>query len=442
MPNHSRPHSTIAGTSRLPGSGSCLMATMAPTTRRHSVSAPGDRSRPAERIPTKAEAQSPTVSRAAARARTSSRRAVRTRARYVGEASMPVETPRGAQTGHGLARRRSGACAPPHADDLAHGRLAVRDPRVQRPYGEVEAAGLDLLELGHERVEPPPLLVDLDDVARPDALRAAALRGGLRRRGEKGRLAHRGPTLAPRPDSGRRARHSELMQLPVMPPVEPMLAAPVAGIPAGHYYEPKWDGFRSIVFRDGDEVEIGSRNGRPMARYFPDVVAAVKGSLPARCVVAGYRPHKSGSDAVGSLLLGLYIDDTAPASPWSDRLGGLAPVGVVGAFPMARRRELFAELQPLVCSFDEHPWQWAAHEAGARGRTGNGSRWNPDKSLSFVPLRPERVVEVRYDHMEGPRFRHPPQFVRWRPDRDAASCGYAQLERPVRFDLAEVLGAR
>src|SRR5919197_1033233 len=189
MPNHSRPHTTIAGMSRLPGSGSRLIATtapraMAPTTRRHSVSAPGDRSRPAERIPTKAEAQSPTVSRAAARARTSSRRAVRTRARYVGEASMPVETPGGAQTGHGLARRSSGACAPPHADDLAHGRLAVRDPRVQRPYGEVEAAGLDLLELGHERVEPPPLLVDLDDVAR----RADAGRPG---RGDPGRALPR-----------------------------------------------------------------------------------------------------------------------------------------------------------------------------------------------------------------------------------------------------------
>src|SRR5215207_8057705 len=77
------------------------------------------------------------------------------------------------------------------------------------------------------------------------------------------------------------------MRLPVMPPVEPMLAAPVAGIPPGRFYEPKWDGFRAIVFRDGDEVEIGSRNGRPMARYFPEVVAAVRESLPARCVVDG-----------------------------------------------------------------------------------------------------------------------------------------------------------
>jgi ATP-dependent DNA ligase len=363
------------------------------------------------------------------------------------------------------------------------------------------------------------------------------------------------------------------MQLPVMPPVEPMLARPVRGIPPGQFYEPKWDGFRSIVFRDGDEVEIGSRNGRPMARYFPEVVAAAKENLPERCVVdgeivvaggrgldfwalqqrlhpaasrvgllaeqtpaqfiafdllalgdedytpkpfsarraalegalaaaahrihltpitrdpdlaarwfelfegagldgliakdgdqpyqpnkrvmakvkhertadcvvAGYRVHKSGPDAIGSLLLGLYIDEAAPKSPWADMFTGLAPVGVIGAFPMARRRELFTELQPLVCGFEEHPWRWAADEAARSDRMGPGSRWNPDKSLTFVPLRPERVVEVRYDHMEGPRFRHPPQFVRWRPDRDPTSCGYAQLERPVRFELAEVLAGR
>ena len=361
------------------------------------------------------------------------------------------------------------------------------------------------------------------------------------------------------------------MRLPVMPPVAPMLAKPVGAIPPGWFYEPKWDGFRSIVFRDGDEVEIGSRNGRPMARYFPDVVAAAKQSLPPRCVVdgeivvadgpgldfwalqqrlhpaasrvrllseqtpaslivfdllaladddltgrpfserrtaleralaeavppvhltpitrdaelarrwfeqfegagldgliakageqtyqpdkrvmakikhertadcvvAGYRLHKSGADAVGSLLLGLYDDGTRPASQWGDHFGGLAPVGVIGAFPLARRRELLLELQPLVTDLADHPWSWAAGEATARASRGAGSRWNPGKDLSFVPLRPERVVEVRYDHMEGPRFRHPPQFVRWRPDRDPASCGYAQLERPVRFELGEILG--
>ena len=347
-----------------------------------------------------------------------------------------------------------------------------------------------------------------------------------------------------------------------MPPVAPMLAKPVRDIPPGQLYEPKWDGFRSIIFRDGDEVEIGSRNERPMTRYFPDVVAAVLANFPDRavidgeivvpdtarntldfealqqrihpaasrvrllaeqtpasfiafdllalgdddltgdpladrratleraladaappihltpvtrdfdtarhwfdqfegagldgliakqldlpyqpdkrvmskikhertadCVVAGYRVHKSGPDAIGSLLLGLYDDR-----------GVLASVGVVGAFPMAVRRSLFTELQPLVTGFDGHPWDWAAHLQGERTpRKNETSRWNAGKDLSFVPLRPERVVEVRYDYMEGQRFRHTTQFVRWRPDRDPSSCTYDQLEQPVRFNLADVL---
>jgi ATP-dependent DNA ligase len=357
------------------------------------------------------------------------------------------------------------------------------------------------------------------------------------------------------------------MQLPVMPPIAPMLAKPAAAIPRGQLYEPKWDGFRAIVFRDGEEVEIGSRKERPMTRYFPDVVAAVRRGFPPRavidgeivirgdggldfwalqqrihpaasrvnrlaeetpasfvafdllalgdddltgrpfaqrraaleraladaappvhvtpltrdldeardwferfegagldgliakhpdltyqpdkrvmtkikhvrtadCVVAGYRVHKAAADAIGSLLLGLHVDAAAPASHWQDRTGGLAPVGVIGAFPMARRRELFAELQPLVVDIAEHPWSWAA---GFSGGPEGGSRWNPGKDLSFVPLRPERVVEVRYDYLEGARFRHPPQFVRWRPDREPGSCGFAQLDRPARFDVADVL---
>jgi ATP-dependent DNA ligase len=107
---------------------------------------------------------------------------------------------------------------------------------------------------------------------------------------------------------------------------------------------------------------------------------------------------------------------------------------------MTRRRELLAELQPLVVPVEEHPWNWAAHDSGERTpRRNETSRWNAGKDLSFVPLRPERVVEVRYDYMEGTRFRHTTQFVRWRPDRDPASCTYDQLERPVRFSLADVL---
>ena len=350
------------------------------------------------------------------------------------------------------------------------------------------------------------------------------------------------------------------MQLPVMPPVAPMLAKSVDKIPEAGHFEPKWDGFRSIIFRDGDEVEIGSRNERPMTRYFPEVVAAALANLPERCVVdgeiviageggldfeallqrihpaasrvkllaeqtpasfvafdllaladddltgrpfserrellvealkpagppihvtpatrdralaeqwfesfegagldgivakplngtyqpdkrtmfkikhartadcvvAGYRVHKSGPGLVGSLLLGLYAED-----------GTLASVGVVGAFPMARRKELFEELAPLVTDFDDHPWAWAKQETGTRTpRESEGSRWNAGKDLSFVPLRPELVVEVRYDHMEGRRFRHTAQFNRWRPDRDPQSCTYAQLERPVHFELDEIV---
>ncbi|OBF00253.1 ATP-dependent DNA ligase [Mycolicibacterium elephantis] len=350
------------------------------------------------------------------------------------------------------------------------------------------------------------------------------------------------------------------MKLPVMPPVRPMLAKSVDAIPPDASYEPKWDGFRSICFRDGAEVEFGSRNERPMTRYFPELVAAAVAELPPRCVidgeivvatdhgldfealqqrihpaasrvnmlaeqtpaafiafdllalgdddyterpfterraaltealagsgpsfhltpvttdlatahrwfdefegagldgviakpldltyqpdkrvmfkikhtrtadcvVAGYRVHKSGADAVGSLLLGLYKDD-----------GTLASVGVIGAFPMATRRQLFSELQPLVTTFEEHPWNWAAHMAGDRTpRRNEGSRWNAGKDLSFVPLRPERVVEVRYDHMEGERFRHTAQFNRWRPDRDPRSCTYDQLEVPVKFRLDDIV---
>jgi ATP-dependent DNA ligase len=159
------------------------------------------------------------------------------------------------------------------------------------------------------------------------------------------------------------------------------------------------------------------------------VMFKIKHERTADCVVAGYRLHKSGDDAIGSLLLGLYNDK-----------GDLASVGVVGALPMARRRELFTELQPLVTGFEGHPWNWANQEPGAMTpRRAEGSRWNAGKDLSFVPLRPERVLEVRYDHMEGARFRHTAQFARWRPDREPSSCTYAQLEEPVSFDLGEIL---
>ncbi len=165
--------------------------------------------------------------------------------------------------------------------------------------------------------------------------------------------------------------------------------------------------------------------------YQPDkrVMYKIKHERTADCVVAGYRVHKSGPDRIGSLLLGIYND-----------AGDLANVGVIGAFPIERRAELFAELQPLVTTFEGHPWDWARQLEGSRTpRNAEGSRWSGGKDLTFTPLRPERVVEVRYDHMEGVRFRHTAQFVRWRPDREPRSCTYAQLEEPVRFDLTEIL---
>ncbi|MEK2478318.1 MULTISPECIES: ATP-dependent DNA ligase [Streptomyces] len=352
------------------------------------------------------------------------------------------------------------------------------------------------------------------------------------------------------------------MDLPVMPPVSPMLAKAVAKIPAGMQYEAKWDGFRVIVFRDGDEVEIASRTTKSLSRYFPEVLAAARAELPPRCVldgeiviahdgrlhfeellerihpadsrvrtlaartpaslvafdllaldsaslldepqtarrealveavrparapvhlapattdrelaqrwfaqfegagldgviakppdlpyrpgervmykvkhartadcvVAGYRLHKSGP-VVGSLLLGLHDD-----------AGHLQHVGVCASFPMARRRALVEELAPLrMDDATGHPWGAWADEAAHAGRRmpGGPSRWSGGKDLSWVPLRPERVCEVGYDHMEGSRFRHTAQFRHWRPDRTPESCTYAQLEEPVGYDLGELLG--
>ena len=359
---------------------------------------------------------------------------------------------------------------------------------------------------------------------------------------------------------------TDAMDLPVVPPVKPMLAKPAAALPTGEgwFYEPKWDGFRCIVFRDGDEVELGSRNERPLTRYFPDVAEAVKAQLPERCVVdgeivvprgdrldfesllqrihpaasrvaklaaetpasfvafdllalgdeslmntpfaerlarlrvalagvqapvyvstitrdaevgrrwfaefegagldgviakrgdqpyspdqrlmtkvkhvrtadcvvAGFRWHKSGP-VVGSLLLGLYDD-----------AGTLHHIGVAASFPMRRRAELVEALATYRGeALEGHPWQdWANAQTNGDGEQrmpGATSRWNAGKDLSWVPLRPELVVEIRYDQLEGSRLRHTGQFQRWRTDREARSCTYDQLEVPVKYDLAEVLG--
>jgi ATP-dependent DNA ligase len=166
----------------------------------------------------------------------------------------------------------------------------------------------------------------------------------------------------------------------------------------------------------------------------------IKHARTADCVLAGFRWHKTSTEAqplVGSLLLGLYNDE-----------GKLQHVGVVGAFTAQRRAELVGELAPLLLADgDEHPWQeWANAEAHQGQRLpGNVSRWNATKDLSFVPLRPERVLEVKYEHMEGTRFRHLAHFVRWRDDRTPESCTYEQLEQPITFQLDDIvpgLGSR
>jgi ATP-dependent DNA ligase len=194
----------------------------------------------------------------------------------------------------------------------------------------------------------------------------------------------------------------------------------------------------AVAVRWFEEFEGAGLDGivaKPLdVTYQPDkrVMVKIKHVRTADCVVAGYRPHKSDERAIGSLLLGLYKDD-----------GSLANIGVVGALPMAQRRKLFEELQPLVTTFESHPWNWSEEETGTRTpQHSAGSRWASGKDLTFVPLRPERVVEIRYDHMEGDRLRHTGQFVRWRPDRDPRSCTYEQLEEPVSYDLAEILGER
>jgi ATP-dependent DNA ligase len=172
------------------------------------------------------------------------------------------------------------------------------------------------------------------------------------------------------------------------------------------------------------------------ATYQPNArtMLKIKHERTADVVLAGYRLHKTSTEEkplLGSLLLGLY-----------DGQGNLQHIGVSASFTAARRAELLQELQPLVVDdLSEHPWgawtDWAI--ANPDRVPGTQSRWSAGKDLSFVPLRPERVLEVGYDHMEGNRFRHTAQFKRWRPDRDPQSCGYEQLEEPVSYQLADVL---
>ncbi len=177
---------------------------------------------------------------------------------------------------------------------------------------------------------------------------------------------------------------------------------------------------------------------KPMsAAYHPNVrtMLKIKHERTADVVVAGYRLHKTSTPEkplLGSLLLGLY-----------DERGTLQHIGVSASFTAKRRAELIDELAPLVVNVADHPWgAWAQaehHNVTGDRLPGAQSRWSSGKDLSFVPLAPERVLEVGYDHMEGTRFRHTAQFKRWRPDREPASCGYEQLDEPVRYDLGNVL---
>lgn len=344
-----------------------------------------------------------------------------------------------------------------------------------------------------------------------------------------------------------------------------MLAKLVREMPddAELLYEPKWDGFRAIVFRDGEDVYIQSREKRPLVRYFPELVEAIREHFPERivvdgeiviatddgldfsalqlrlhpaksrveklskeiptsfvafdllaegdedltgvpfeerrrrleavfatasapihvtpitedvevardwfarfegagldgvmakkrsqiyepkkramqkikhrrtvdCVVAGFRWHKNGPGTlIGSLLLGLY-----------DAEGNLQHVGITSSFKMDYREALVAELAPLrEGALDAHPWaSWAGAEEHQR-KPGMGSRWSVGKDLSWEPLRVERVIEVAYDGLQGRRFRHAASFVRWRPDREPASCTYAQLEITPPFELQKIFRA-
>ncbi len=357
------------------------------------------------------------------------------------------------------------------------------------------------------------------------------------------------------------------MHLPVNPPILPMLAKRVDEMPTegAWIFEPKWDGFRALVFRDKDEILIQSRDTKPLNRYFPELLEPLGSQLPDRCVldgeiviakdggldfdalqlrihpaasrvtllsreipasivffdllcdgeqdlrdmafrerrrrlesllasavppihltpatselslardwfsrfegagfdgvvakpvsghyesdkrvmlkvkherdcdcvVAGFRWHnKGGRTAVGSLLLGLFDDS-----------GTLQHVGVCASFTDKKRRELVECLSPYrENALDGHPWKHWADLGAANGEAGHRlpgaqSRWSQGKDLSWEPLRPELVVEVAYDHMQGNRFRHTAQFRRWRTDKKPIDCTYAQLEVVPPQELAAI----
>jgi ATP-dependent DNA ligase len=164
----------------------------------------------------------------------------------------------------------------------------------------------------------------------------------------------------------------------------------------------------------------------------------IKHARTADCVVAGCRWHKKAEDVVGSLLLGLYDDS-----------GTLHHVGVTSSFTMEKRKQLVKELEPLrKNALASHPWKaWADFAKGSSSQAAEGSqrmpggnsRWSAGKDLSWEPLRIERVCEVKYDHMQGDRFRHAATFLRWRDDKAPKQCRYDQLEVIPAFELSAIL---
>src|SRR5712664_2347070 len=350
------------------------------------------------------------------------------------------------------------------------------------------------------------------------------------------------------------------MRLPITPPLEPMLSSAADALPKGDgwLFEPKWDGFRTLVFRDGEELLLQSRVGKPMNRYFPELLGPLAAALPQRCVVDGevvivgdrgldfeallLRIHPAASRVrllasqipasfvawdllargdedlrgvalavrrerlehlLGSARRPIHLSpatrDRAVAEDWFYRfegagldgvmakrldapyragertmikvkhartadcvvagfrwhkkgertmIGSLLHVGVTAAFTNTARKQLVTELAPLrEHALEDHPWRdWAEvqEDASATGRRmpGATSRWNRGKDLSWVPLRPERVCEVAYDHMQGTRFRHAAKFLRWRADKRPRDCRYDQLEVTPAYELEHVFGAR
>jgi ATP-dependent DNA ligase len=235
-------------------------------------------------------------------------------------------------------------------------------------------------------------------------------------------LAVGGENIMARPQSARREALERMMK-GVTPPVHLTPCTRDPEVARDWHVRFEGAGLDGVMVKPlGDPYQPGKRT-----------MIKVKHARTADCVVAGFRWYKDVADAVGSLLLGLFDDR-----------GTLHHVGVTSSFTMARRKELARTLEPLRAdAFAHHPWrEWAQAEAhGGQRMPGGQSRWSGGKDLSWEPLRIERVCEVKYDHMQGDRFRHAAVFLRWRPDKQPRDCRYDQLEVTTAYELAQVFGA-